>query len=113
MYADTVTRSMEAAITETERRRAVQEAYNEAHGITPTTIVKGVRDVIDMGVGADDAKKSKRERRGKAESEKLTGKALEKRIEQLTAEMKAAARALEFEKAAYLRDEIAMLKGGK
>ena len=113
MYADTVTRSMEAAITETERRRAAQEAYNQAHGITPTTIVKGVRDVIDMGVSADDTKKSKRERRGKSESRVLTGGELQAHIEQLTAEMKAAARALEFEKAAYLRDEIAMLKGGK
>jgi excinuclease ABC subunit B len=111
MYADTVTRSMEAAITETERRRAVQQAYNEQHGIIPKTIVKGVRDIIDIGVSEENqAKKSKRDRRGKAESEKLTGKALEKRIEQLTVEMKAAARALEFEKAAYLRDEIAKLK---
>ena len=112
MYADTVTRSMEAAIGETERRRAVQEAYNETNGIVPRTIVKGVRDIIDMGVSEENqAKKSKRERRGKqADADALTGKALQAHIEQLTAEMKAAARALEFEKAAYLRDEIARLK---
>jgi len=112
MYADTVTRSMEAAIEETERRRAVQEAYNEANGIIPRTIVKGVRDIINMSVSEENqAKKNKRDRRGKAaEADKLTGKALDAHIEQLTAEMKAAARALEFEKAAYLRDEIARLK---
>ena len=112
MYADTVTRSMEAAIEETERRRAVQEAYNEANGIIPRTIVKGVRDIINMSVSEENqAKKSKRDRRGKAaEADQLTGKALDAHIEQLTAEMKAAARALEFEKAAYLRDEIARLK---
>ena len=111
MYADTVTRSMEAAITETERRRAVQQAYNEEHGITPTTIVKGVRDIIDMGVSEENqAKKSKRDRRSRTEESKLTGQALLDHIEQLTVEMKAAARALEFEKAAYLRDEIARLK---
>ena len=112
MYADTVTRSMEAAIEETERRRAVQKAYNEANGIIPRTIVKGVRDIIDMGVSEENqAKKNKRDRRSKAaEADKLTGKALDAHIEQLTAEMKAAARALEFEKAAYLRDEIARLK---
>ncbi|MBQ8718279.1 MAG: excinuclease ABC subunit UvrB [Clostridia bacterium] len=112
MYADTVTRSMEAAIEETERRRAVQEAYNEANGIIPRTIVKGVRDIINMSVSEENqAKKNKRDRRSKAaEADKLTGKALEAHIEQLTAEMKAAARALEFEKAAYLRDEIARLK---
>ncbi len=112
MYADTVTRSMEAAIEETERRRAVQEAYNKEHGITPKTIVKGVRDIIDMGVGTDDPKRGKRDRKSRSETDKkLTGKALQAHIEQLTTEMKAAARALEFEKAAYLRDEIAKLKG--
>ncbi len=112
MYADTVTRSMEAAIEETERRRAVQKAYNEANGIIPRTIVKGVRDIINMGVSEENqAKKSKRDRRGKqTDTDKLSGKALDAHIEQLTAEMKAAARALEFEKAAYLRDEIARLK---
>ncbi len=114
MYADSVTRSMEVAIGETERRRAVQEAYNRENGITPRTVVKSVRDVIDMGVGEGENKTGKREgkRRG-AEASRLTGDALAKHIEQLTAEMKAAARALEFEKAAYLRDEIAKLKSSK
>ena len=119
MYADVVTRSMEGAISETNRRRAIQMAYNEANGITPTTIIKGVRDVIDIGASDADERdgKGKRDRKGgrlRADAQKkLSGDALAKHIEQLTAEMKAAARALEFEKAAYLRDEIAKLKDGK
>jgi excinuclease ABC subunit B len=116
MYADVVTRSMEAAITETERRRAVQEAYNQANGIVPTTIVKGVRDVIDIG-GVDRDEGKRGGRRSKDDKKKteinLRGEALEQYIEQLSAEMKAAARALEFEKAAYLRDEIAKLRAKK
>jgi excinuclease ABC subunit B len=116
MYADTVTRSMEAAITETERRRAIQQAYNEANGITPRTIVKGVRDVIDIGATSGDggAGKSKR-RKGEKRTDDtpLRGAALQARIDELTAEMKAAAKRLEFEKAAYLRDEIARLRAGK
>ena len=118
MYADTVTRSMEGAITETERRRAIQKAYNEAHGIVPRTIVKGVRDVIDIGASDENSGKARAKRGGKGVSEsakkgKLSAKERESLIERMTQEMKAAARTLEFEKAAYLRDEIARLRAGK
>ncbi len=117
MYADSVTRSMRVAIAETERRRAIQNAYNEAHGITPRTIVKGVRDVID--IGASDEDRPRRHKGGdksitsKAQGGKLSVKERESLIERMTAEMKAAARTLEFEKAAYLRDEIARLRAEK
>ena len=100
MYADTVTPSMENAIRETNRRRAIQTAYNAAHGIVPKTIVKDVRDVLE--ITAHDEKKRPGKRLTKAE------KQLE--IERLTKEMRAAAQLLEFEHAAYLRDRIAKLK---
>ena len=115
MYADTVTRSMEAAITETERRRAIQQAYNEANGIVPRTIVKGVRDVIDIGTTAESSNaRNKRKKNDKTAADApLRGAALEAHIEQLTGEMRSAAKRLEFEKAAYLRDEIARLRAEK
>jgi excinuclease ABC subunit B len=117
MYADSITRSMKAAITETERRRKIQNDYNQAHGIVPKTIVKGVRDVIDIGASEENADKVRGKRRGKGEtlekSGKLSAKERESLIERLTREMKDAARQLEFEKAAYLRDEIARLRAGK
>ena len=103
MYADTVTRSMKGAIEETERRRSIQDAYNKANGIEPKTIVKGVADVISLGG------KSKKE--AAAEKKKLSKHEREKRIEQLTTEMRQAAQKLEFEKAAFLRDKIKELKG--
>ena len=110
MYADTITRSMKAAITETERRRKIQNDYNQAHGIIPKTIVKGVRDVIEIGAADEKGKKES----GKNVSEgKLTAAAREKLIEDLTLEMKEAARKLEFEQAAYLRDRIKKLREGK
>ena len=118
LYGDVVTRSMQAAIDETNRRRSIQAAYNEAHGIVPKTIIKGVRDVIDIGRGEDD-KKKKGKGKGKAPTpslaakpeSKLTAAEREKLIEQLTAEMKEAARKLEFEQAAFLRDRIKVLRG--
>ena len=97
MYADEVTRSMEKAIYETERRRAIQQKYNEEHGIIPKTIIKKVSDIIEISTHSDDGKKSKK---------KLTKAEREKLIEQLTKEMKAAAKLLEFEHAALLRDKI-------
>ena len=97
MYADVVTDSMEKAIEETERRRSIQQHYNEEHNITPQTIVKKVNDIIEISTHADDDKKPQK-KLSKAEREKL--------IEQLTKEMKAAAKLLEFEHAAYLRDKI-------
>ncbi len=99
LYADTVTRSMKNAIEETERRRRVQTEYNEAHGIVPQTIIKGVYDVIDLGKKSD-----------KKASAKMSAHDKEKLIAELTKEMRSASAKLEFEKAAYLRDRIKELK---
>ncbi len=109
MYADKITGSMERAIFETNRRRKIQDDYNRAHGIVPKTIIKGIRDIIDMGASSDDKGKSRADKRKK----KLNASEREKLIEQYTREMKEAARMLEFEKAAYLRDEIKKLREGK
>ncbi len=103
MYADSVTPSMERAITETNRRREKQMKYNEAHGITPKTIVKDVREIIEISAKSDDEKSVSK--MSKAEREQM--------ILKLTAEMKAAAKILEFEHAAYLRDRIEKLRRGK
>ncbi len=110
MYADNITGSMERAIGETNRRRKIQDDYNKAHGIVPKTIIKGVRDIIDMGASSEDRGKSRLEK--KKSQKKLTASEREKLIEQYTREMKEAARSLEFEKAAYLRDEIKKLREG-
>ncbi len=103
MYADSVTPSMERAITETNRRREKQMQYNEEHGIVPKTIVKDVRDVIEISSKSVDDKSLS----------KLSKKEREAMIIRLNAEMKAAAKILEFEHAAYLRDKIEKLKRGK
>ena len=118
MYADTVTHSMEVAINETARRRAIQDAYNKAHGITPRTVIKDIRDVIEIGAKEED---TRHKRRGtgiegvedKSPKRKMSAKDREALIEKLTREMKQAARELEFEKAAFIRDEIARIKSGK
>ena len=107
MYADSITASMKAAITETERRRRIQTEYNVANGITPKTIVKSVRDIIEIGRPEGNAKK-KSER-----PKKMSAKERENTIETLTKQMKQAAKNLEFEQAAYLRDRIAELRRGK
>ena len=118
MYADTVTHSMEVAINETARRRAIQDAYNKAHGITPRTVIKDIRDVIEIGAKEEDTR-HKRKGTGiegvedKSPKRKMSAKDREALIEKLTREMKQAARELEFEKAAYIRDEIARIKAGK
>ncbi|MBP1575673.1 MAG: excinuclease ABC subunit UvrB [Oscillospiraceae bacterium] len=101
MYADTVTESMEKAITETERRRKIQDAYNKEHGIVPKTIKKDVRDIIEISSHKDDEKVGKR---------RLSYKETEEEIKRLTNEMKAASKILEFEHAAYLRDRIKKLR---
>ena len=101
MYADCVTPSMEKAITETLRRRTLQQKYNEEHGITPQTIKKSVRDVLEI------TSKEKVDGRSKKRFSKKEREAL---IQKLTAEMKEAAKLLEFEHAAYLRDKINELK---
>lgn len=103
MYADSVTPSMEYAIRETERRRAIQEKYNEAHGIVPKTIIKGVSEILEISTKADDGKSKKKHKYTAAEKRLM--------IEKLTKEMKAAAKLLEFEHAAYLRDRIKELGG--
>ncbi|MEE1126092.1 MAG: excinuclease ABC subunit UvrB [Acutalibacteraceae bacterium] len=106
MYADEVTYQMERAIKETERRRAIQHAYNIEHNITPKTITKKVAEVLEISKHSDDdVYNSKGKRLTKEEKQKL--------IEALTKEMKAAAKLLEFEHAAYLRDKIEKLKGKK
>ena len=112
MYADSVTRSMEGAIRETRRRRAIQDAYNREHGIVPRTVVKGVRDVIEIAA-ADDGKGKKRGGKAAPTDRKLSKTEKEKMIAEMTVEMKRAAQQLEFEKAAYLRDEIKKLREGK
>lgn len=102
MYADSVTGSMERAITETERRREIQMRYNADHGITPKTIIKGVRDVIE--ISSDKDKDARKPARQYTKREKL------ELIEKMTKQMKEAARQLNFEQAAYLRDKIASLR---
>ena len=113
MYADKITGSMERAIKETDRRRAIQTAYNEEHGIVPKTVIKGVRDVIDIGISDDSGRESRGRNKDSAPSKskvKMTKKEREDMIERLTKEMKDAARRLEFEQAAYLRDRIKQLR---
>ena len=104
MYADKVTPSMEYAISETARRRKIQNEYNNKNGITPTTIIKEVRDVLEISKKGDDAEKS---------FKKMSRVDREKLISQLTSEMREAAKILEFEHAAYLRDKIEKLKSYK
>ncbi|MBR5246672.1 MAG: excinuclease ABC subunit UvrB [Clostridia bacterium] len=101
MYADTVTNSMERAISETYRRRDIQIAYNEENSIVPQTITKGVRDILEISTKDTSGKR----RMSMNEKQKL--------IAQLTEEMKSAAKILEFEHAAYLRDKIEKLKSEK
>lgn len=105
MYADTMTRSMQAAIDETNRRRAIQQEYNEAHGITPKTIEKAVRDLISISkkVEADDVK-------WKKDPESMSKKELKALIQQTESAMRKAAADLDFERAALLRDELFELK---
>jgi excinuclease ABC subunit B len=108
MYADKITGSMERAIFETNRRRRIQSEYNEANGIVPKTIVKGVRDLIDLGM-RDDVKPGK----SKKDNKRMSKKEADALIEKLTKEMREAARHLEFEKAAYIRDRIAEIRNNK
>ncbi|EJS60356.1 excinuclease ABC subunit UvrB [Bacillus cereus] len=105
MYADRITRSMGIAIEETQRRRTIQEAYNEEHGITPKTIQKGVRDVIRATTAAEEP-----ETYEATPAKKMTKKEREKTIAKIEAEMKEAAKALDFERAAELRDLLLELK---
>ncbi|PHU40909.1 excinuclease ABC subunit B [Pseudobutyrivibrio ruminis] len=105
MYADTMTESMEKAISETERRRQIQMAYNEAHGITPTTIQKSVRELISIGKAI-----AKKELQFKKDPEEMDSKELEKLIADIQKKMKKAAAELNFEAAAEYRDKMVELK---
>ena len=105
MYADTITPSMRACIDETARRREKQMAYNKLHGIEPKTIVKSVRDLIEISTDAVTA--------SKANGVKMTDRERRELISQLEDKMKKAAAMLEYEIAAQLRDEIIRLRGEK
>ncbi len=104
MYADSVTPSMKTAITETNRRREIQQKYNEEHGIVPKTIIKKVSEILEISTHNDSEFKN---------TKKLSREQKKQLIESLTKEMKAAAKLLEFEHAAYLRDKIKKLRGEK
>jgi excinuclease ABC subunit B len=106
MYADTVTESMRVALEETTRRRALQEAYNQEHGITPASIVKAIDDVSLSVYNLDYATPAVMEDREAF----LSQEELDSRIEELQGQMKQAAANLDFERAATLRDRIKALK---
>ena len=103
MYADTITPSMRAAIDETERRRAIQEAFNKEHGIVPKTIVKSIRDLVEISGPA-----AKNDR-----GVKMTARERQAEIDRLEKEMRKAAQMLEYEYAAVLRDQLIKLRGEK
>ena len=107
LYADTVTPSMRAAMDETERRRKIQDAYNKAHGIVPKTIIKDVREILEISKSEDAGHKAK------GKPKKLTEAERTAEIAKLEQEMKEASKLLEFEYAAVLRDRIIELRGGK
>ncbi len=109
MYADTMTDSMRHAISETNRRRHIQDAYNKEHGITPQSIRKEIRDIISMEIDSDAVEMVRKERHTK-DPESMTKKELKEEIERLTKRMNKAAAELNFEAAAELRDELKELK---
>ncbi len=109
MYADNITESMERAISETNRRRKIQQAYNEAHGITPETIKKAVRDLIAISK-TEESPKKKGEARLEKDPESMNAKELTKAIKQIMKKMNQAAAELDFEQAAVLRDQMIGLK---
>ena len=105
MYADTITDSMRNAIEETNRRRKIQQKYNEEHGITPTTIKKAVRDLIAISKAAAESEKD-----FKKEPESMDEKELNQLVKELTKKMHQAAAELNFEEAARLRDRMIEVK---
>ena len=109
-YSDLNEKKAADQMVKTDRRRAIQDAYNRKNGIIPKTIVKGIRDVIEVGT---DDEKGRKYRKTAASERKLSKSEAEKLIAELTAEMKRAAQKLEFEQAAFLRDEISRIRDGK
>ena len=107
MYADTITPSMRRAIDETERRREKQDAFNKAHGIVPRTVIKSVRELLEISATAEDVASNQRQGRVKA----MTRQEKSAEIARLEKAMKEAAKMLEFELAATLRDQIIELRG--
>ena len=110
MYADTITDSMRYAIDETDRRREIQQRYNEENGITPQSIRKAVRELISTEIEDETAAAGKKRRHTKEEPELMSRKDLKKEIDRLTRKMNREAAELNFELAAELRDEIKLLK---
>ena len=110
LYADTMTNSMKRAIGETERRRAKQIGFNLAHGIQPKTVSKRIKDLIDGIYSADTSKQERKAAQQRAKYEVMSEKELATEIKRVEREMFAAARNLEFEKAAELRDRLKELK---
>jgi excinuclease ABC subunit B len=110
MYADKQTAAMRTAIDETNRRRAIQVAYNEEHGITPATIVKGISDIAEFLQGESKVPGKRKRRRKSAEAEKMSAHELEQAIVEVEEEMLAAAEDLRFEYAAQLRDDLRDLR---
>lgn len=110
LYADRMTDSMKKAMGETERRRAKQVAHNEAHGITPRSIQKQIRDLIDGVYSEKASKEQEKQELQRAMVEDMSEKDISKRIKQLEKQMLEHARNLEFEKAARVRDQLALLK---
>ncbi len=105
LYADKVTSAMDSALRETQRRREIQDAYNRAHGIVPKTIIKSVRDLIEISKSTAEVRRKN--------GIKMTQAEREKEITRLEKEMRKAAKMMEFEYAALLRDQIIELRGGK
>jgi excinuclease ABC subunit B len=110
LYADTMTDSMKAAIGETERRRAKQVAYNQKMGITPKGVEKRIKDMIDGVYDIDEERKTLRTAQAKAKYETMHEKDLEKELKLLEKQMLDAAKNLEFEKAAEMRDRLYRLR---
>ena len=104
MYADEITPSMRAAMEETERRRGIQDRFNREHGIVPKTIIKGVREVLEISSTEEETLRGRKKR-------KLNRQEREAEIKRLEKEMKEASKMLEFEYAAVLRDRIIELRG--
>ena len=110
LYADRITESMRKAISETDRRRAKQVAYNEEHGITPQSVVKRIKDIIDSAYDVDDERASLKAAQTEAKYLAMSEKEVSKEISRLEKEMLNAAKNLEFEKAAQVRDQLKKLR---